>query len=270
MNNDALILLIRTLGDQDGLWLPQRDWSKPQAAANRYFLRQHWRETGLPWRTGSSIAGRRVQISRQLEDAQGQGLVEVNRGSGKFPRVKLTDIGEALARRTLGQVGIDSALYFIQELLLERSSNSTDWTSEYVPGLDCEGGGVINGKRLGGIEQLSLPALARGWVEASSDVRGHVRYRVTEDGLRVIDTLEITEADLGEVQTDPELEDVYVHAVHGMLTRLQEEPPEDSRQLGAIPLPVSMPWNGKDPWTCEAAQVAVRTGRPNNTATVRN
>lgn len=265
MTEDQTIL-IQLLAQTDALWLPVRSHVRP-GIVNVSFGRKLFHEAGMPWRNATQNNIRRVQIGRLLDAMQESGMLTIIRGNIKFPLVKLTDEGERQARVLAGLPPLTDALSIL-DAMVDRSTDPLTWVSEHILSLDDNGEGTIDQLDLLTVENMSLPALCRGWLESHSDVRGHVRYRATAAGLDALAKWDRN--DEGRPEADPEADRFYETTLKAALSSLATDSPEDAREIGPVPLNCSMPWNGEPPWTYEAARQAIQAGRTTKTATVRN
>ena len=88
-------------------------------------------------------------------------------------------------------------------------------------------------------EEMHLPALVRGWLSSLTTLGRHCYYLVTDAGWAL---LEAGKAPPEEevADGDTEARDLYYREMKGRLVHLATAKPEDTKEIGGIPLPVAI------------------------------
>ena len=244
LDSEQRRLLIELVATADAIWEPFR-WRTYHAAVV-YELRRRYRAAGLAWSSGAIASAARKEAQRALEYLAGAGLVEQVRSTGRTAIVRLTDRGEATARRLAGEITTLGHA-------LERMRQIDGYVG--TPGATTDGrvpesmlAGVAFGDE--GIEHEAalvvldlLPALVRGWIIARADTAGRAYYHISDAGRAVlagdVELPRFDDADLPAA--DDAGSDAYVAAIEAARDRIGELSPSSAGELGEIPLPASMP-----------------------------
>ncbi len=220
---DAVRVLVRLLGQLHALWVPMREPDRPYWAAV-WELRRHYRRKGLPWRAGGQKAAERLLTA--LADA---GLVRPVCVGRRTVATILTPEGMTAAGKLIG-VGPMAAVSFAATL--ERFRPMGQWVPEVLLN-DGRGWGDGHHQELAAIEDVALPALAAGYVEANCARGGQVAYRVLPAGAEAVLAWDGSEAD--DPVADQEAVAAYDSAMAvglGWLRSLPRLP----REIGKLPL----------------------------------
>lgn len=244
--DDGDAILVRVLAHHDAVRLPVREW-EGYANQNRYFALQ---AAGVPFRmnTGGSEAARKGG-ERRLLDLADAGLVAVRRGPGlKFPLVAPTPAGDARARALAGLPDRHAGRLFLGAVV-ERAAKYIDTISgRWCPEIDLNGGrgwgddATPEDRRgLGLVEQFYLAAAAAGWVDVGSTGRGHVAYVPTAAGLAELARPAGDHPPPADApEPDPEAVRLYRDEQDAKLRELDARRPDNTREIGPVPLIVSM------------------------------
>ncbi len=244
--NETDHLLIRILASTDALWLPNRDYSNRRGACI-WEHRQAYRATGVRWASeGGSDAGRQAG-GRLLSATTRAGLLVTARPRNtKTIGAKLTDAGEARARALAGLPGLADALHTMRVLESFEDHPEAVADSRLVPetivaGVDARWHGLDtpeDRRPLVVVENLLLPALSRGWVEAQSDMQRRVYYAMTDRGAAAL----LSPPDLaGDVpDEDPEAVAEYLRRLEVGAAAWSRMTPDKPGEIGPIPLSASM------------------------------
>jgi hypothetical protein len=101
------------------------------------------------------------------------------------------------------------------------------------------GGTWEEAQGLGIVEIQILPAISAGWMEAHSTFLTHVRYRVTDAGWKELDKPSKAPS-VGKLPDfDDDACDLYRSAQDARFIELRESNPEETGEIGCVPLPVS-------------------------------
>jgi hypothetical protein len=161
--------------------------------------------------------------------------------------VKLTDTGEAQARALCDLPPVGDGWLTLVKLAAHSIPQPRTFDQRWVPETALAGVAWSDTadraarEQIMAVENMALPALARGLVVANSDCRGRVYYSISPAGWSVLDNPHDYPPDPAPAPAaDPEASAVYneriVSAVHDLDTRAPERPGE----IGYVPLPVSM------------------------------
>jgi hypothetical protein len=235
-------VLLQILSSADAAFYPLReeDW-RTLRPTNAYLARKQFQEHGLVYRT--LLGDDRYVRERALEQAQDENLVTVTRlPRHKFPLAKLTDTGEDMARGLA-----DLPTFRISLIMLERvRCIATDegladgWVSETKLG-------AVHEDRPHwaiAITEFMLPVLLRGLAESTSDIKGHVRYRVTPSGVLALDaalTDQLPDLDADRHQENQEAMDFYCVELAFHENNLCTVQSASAREIGLIPHPCGVP-----------------------------
>lgn len=171
-----------------------------------------------------------------LEALRRDGLIKVRRdAAAKFPRVKLTAKGEAIARALAGTGSRDAGRCFLErvESVAPKYTHADGWVPEVeFSAPRGSGWGDGNGRELNVTEQLALPAISAGWVEAHSSGYGHACYRVTAAGRREL--ANPSEApDVGPLpEFDVDLGKIYERETVEVVASLRTRKPANPSEVG--------------------------------------
>src|SRR5262249_39937023 len=89
------------------------------------------------------------------------------------------------------------------------------------------------------VEDMALPALARGWLESRTTLQRHAYDAVTAEGWEALATREEPE-DAPGGGSDTEARELYLGLVKDALADLGTAAPEDRKEIGPVPLPVAI------------------------------
>lgn len=227
-------LLARLLGMTDAIWLPLRDFDR-KSAPNYYFARRDYTTIGVDWRSGAASEAGRKAAQRDLEAAADSGLVQAFRPKrGKVLGVKLTDEGEEKARVLCGLPSLYAGLVLVKEVARREQGKGTVHETALA---GVEYGAPDNKKALMLVEDMALPALVRGWLDAGASIHRDVRYSTTEAGRKALEGDWPKDHDGDDY--DHQARECYFEALREMQSRLADSEPQDRREIGIIPLPCS-------------------------------
>ena len=253
-------ILVQILADTDALFLPNRTWNftKP---TNLFFGRRNYGKMGVAWASGQKTVAGRKAAQRALEALAREGLVTVFRKNNtKTTGVKLTEEGEARARELCGLLRLADSWWICTKLAeLSKPPGKAKtyddvWISEEeILILPRPSEGEDQVAFLGGLiftEDMFLPALSRGWAVASSTIHGNVYYALTQAGWDALNAE--PPAERPKVVPSHEAHEAYLDRVREQLDHLEHDRPENPREIGMLPLPVSMAG-----WPLEKTPVAL-------------
>lgn len=234
--------LTKILADTDILWSPFRDLDRHNyrpggAIAER---RDQYTRHGVPFVVGGDAASR-MAGSRQLAEYRSKGLVRLF-GSGRNRGVRLTPKGEAVARSlTACHVVSDPEPWAMLEAIAAVPFKRTNAGCVLeVHLVDSQYDQPRISYKLNRLEQMALPLITAGWLDAASDTEGRIGYSITDEGRAA---LAKGPPDLGELpgmdDDDAELYDELLKA--GLAERQQWKP---DRNVVWIPLSAGM-WPGR-------------------------
>lgn len=240
--NEKTSILVKVLADTDAVWIPNRAWDG-RRPANVYFARRLFGKGGVPWESGGRTESDRKTAQRALEALAKSGAIVIRRPHlVKTLAVKLTDEAEAEARKLVGRPGMYSAWLSMTELA-EYSRRPALlmthlWVSERK--LIGEHGPGEYSRVAVAVENMLFPALVRGFVSSCSDCYGRVSYVLTSIGWAWLDVGDAPAGDDLDGEPDREAAEFYAERLRAALVRLESAEPQDRRELGGIPLPVSI------------------------------
>jgi hypothetical protein len=234
-------VLGRLLAFTDAVWKPLRDadWGRPTPTV-LYEYREQFASAGVPWHSGEKSEAGRKADQRTLEALASAGLLTLH-GRERRASARLTDQGDLHARALAGLPSIDAAHFVIREVIRLESSGdgfgpmaAEIWVAG-VKSTDSER------SRLKLIELVdeAKPALCRGWLETESDCYGRVYYVATDQGRKIAKGPE-PELPAGLPAMDEDAADLYDREVVAFRDRLRHAEPEDSGQIGFLPVPASL------------------------------
>lgn len=234
-------LLVTALGSADGIFLPVRNWSGCFAGA-RHEAIADYRTTGVPVLIGGADAARKSG-QRLIAELVSEGLVVRGSGGAKAAYLKLTVAGETRARALAGLPNRDGARGFlaaVAEIAAEYVMGlapEVDFYTDGGPGAGAwdEGATREDRRAIAGLENVALPSMHAGWVEARSTIHGHVCYVVTDAGRA---ELEHPTADPAFKLPDPDDEagEAWRAARDAKLAELAGA--VGLREIGELPLPL--------------------------------
>ncbi len=241
-------ILVQILADTDALFIPNRSWSR-RRVTNIYFGQKNYGRSGVVWSSGAATEADRKAAQRELEALAKERLVRVFRPNRvKTLGVRLTDAGEALARRLCGLPAIECGWWTCHELVRHSKTPSEAktlddvWISEVqLAGVDWprEGEDTTAFRReMVLVEDMALPAFLRGWITSNSDRHGRVYYALTLAGWEVLDNA--PPDDTPDTPVDIEAREAYLARVQYASDRLDTADPEDPKEIGGLPLPVAL------------------------------
>jgi hypothetical protein len=215
-------LLVQLLGKRDA-----RFWPSRHNGQSRLGILQRCREYLAGVRGISSKADGKSDWKNAFEARNRliqAGYVDAVRGNGEVTSLIVTQLGETVARKLVGD-----RLKTLHEGVFAYVMLSTDnWTSE----------SVLFGENLLGCPsdwdsktELCLPLLTAGLVTSNSDSYGRIGYRKTTRELP-------PDAPSVSVECDPEMDSVYVRAFNSERSALMACEPLDASEVW-IPLPPS-------------------------------
>lgn len=249
-------IICELLGMTDAIFSPYRFNQGHALSINTFFARKHFYNSGgIRWRSNSADEMDRKRLSRAVDQAEESGLLEkLNHRSGKTVWLKLTELGEETARH-LG--GFFSPLDHFRALvkLHELWANSPDaricghfgaeresvWVTENdFVGLEHNKPTeeeFIHELWMAGI--LMAPFTRRGWVTSQGMIPGNVLYAVCPDGEKAVAAgPPVPLTDL--IMPSEELTQVYADSFCKMRETLHTAAPENTREIGYIPISASL------------------------------
>lgn len=257
----ALRLLVRTLAQTDAIFVPVRDPYNPSWRAV-WARRQEFAVRGvesLPV-AGETDAERKAR-ERGRKVLVSAGLIRAFRGTtagSKVSHVKLTPRGDAIARALCGLDGMRQAIGLLKRMNKLRDDpgatspgacsgqiDSRPWLAEtmFTPGR-VGWDGTNRDAELNAVTDSMLCGCSRRLVESNSSSLKHVYWRLTQSGLRVATGA----AKIHLVEDSPDAEqwanDLYWESHNTAVLALRNSE-IDCRDLGQIPLPVSMNTKGQ-------------------------
>jgi hypothetical protein len=243
LNTEHRRILLELCAMIDAIHEPIRDYTAPRPGVV-WELRRRFEGGGVRWASEELSSAARKSAQRALEWLAGAGLVEVLRQAGRAAAVRLTDHGEAIARRLGGDfTSSDHALERLRQLadLIGKPGAGVDgWIPEPLL-CGVRWGDPDSTADLSELQTDLLPALVRRWVDWRSSVHGHVWYRLTKAGEAVVEDRVAVERfdDLPEAPADGT--DDYIGALIAARSRIGELTPARPGELGFMPCPVSVP-----------------------------
>ena len=238
----ALAILAAT----DAVWLPLRHWSPPEPA-NSYLARRDFAHQGVPWHSGEGSEAGRKESQRLVEGLAGQGRLDLFRPRGvKAISVRLTEEGDLWARDLCELPGVETALARLAEVVrMCARLGRVCVAEEALAGVAW--GTPGSGKVYARVEDEVLPALVRGWLVSSATCFGQVYYHATAGGKRALAERPVQATAVGPCgavvvrsERGKEAYGFYLLCLDAALARLRTAEPSDAREIGELPLPVSM------------------------------
>ena len=238
-------LLVQILAEIDAVFTPQRTWTRPLPTV-LYERRRDYPTLGVRWMSGKATEAGRKQIQRDLEELVDGGFaVSCRPKNVKTLGVRLTDFGEAYARALCGMDCLGFALEAVatvnrladhpdaagagcvcEDLITEISHHEVglnpDLWSQYLA-----------------METIALPALVRGWMRSNSDIKGRVWYWLTDTGKSILENPPTWNFELPDEV--PGMYKAWDDALVAAQKVLAAAKPQQPRELGYIPIPVSLP-----------------------------
>ncbi|HAA72157.1 MAG TPA: hypothetical protein DCE55_23675 [Planctomycetaceae bacterium] len=248
MENLTKRTLVRGIAQLDAVYLPVRAWMGPLPQAAGQARLAHQADGGIPWRGDGGDERERKRRQRALEELETAGLIELSRsGTGRTGGIAITPKGDLFARAIAGQPGLGAALATLEKLLeLERHPDSADDSEHWIPetllaGADWDGSAESSAAFIV-VEQLAMPAIVRQWVKTATTICGHAWFSITGLG-REIQDRPPKAAQHALPPTDIAMQSLYERQLQLSLGRMKTSSPT-SRELGLIPLPVSLARKG--------------------------
>ncbi len=241
--------LLTILAKTDAVFWPIRKHDVPGRVL---FYERRWAfpTAGVTWASGAVSEAGRKAAQRDLEALLSAKLVKTyNPRGGRTLGVRLTEAADDTMRRMIGLATYADSLPFLDELYCRLDDGDgcnflgRPWTSEES----------LTGVRWGDNDNRGYyvlltedlyPLLWRGLVESNASIQGHVWYGLTAAGYE----LARERAEDGQAsrdypppppaEGDEEAFDFYHDARMQDVKALEAGEPRDSRELGAIPMPV--------------------------------
>lgn len=226
-------LMVECLAAADAVWLPIRSWTFP-GPVNRQNARAAYPGEGVRLMPPGGTDADRKRRERSLAALAKADKLTLHRLGEKTTRARLTDAGEAEARRLCGLPSLYSSFETcrevarLSELPGEQRVYQDKWVSESPQLGDADERGLV--------ETMLLPALLRQYVESNSDIRGLVYYALTDAGWGW--TFGDAPPD-DQADGEPEARALYHRCLLAAGHRLDSVPPGDKRDIGPLPLPTS-------------------------------
>ena len=254
---DRTRIILGILADTDAVFCPNRSWKRPRPTAI-YEHRRDYPAGGVPWRSDALDEAGCKATQRDLEALCVEGMVKTFRPKRvKTLGVKLTAKGEALARALCGLPNLVQAIGGVMHatMHLEGPEAGVNWDGRFwIPETTLAGVDWVKcaadkdaRHKLVFVEEIMLPALIRGWIIANADIHGRVWYSPTPEGLAMIEA-ERRKPDPPDAPPAPppaafdeEAADYYLERFTETAGRFDTAAPQCEREIGEIPLPVSMP-----------------------------
>lgn len=228
------------LAEVDGTFSPVRKWDSKHPA-NAYQLQQQYATLGVRWESRAGLDAERKALDRALGELEATGAVKVTRTRGsRFPYVRLADdAAEDRIRQLCSMPGLVSSWATVKEIADKSAELKSDLVSEtklFKPGF------LSNDYSFEAnlTEWMTLPAIIRCWLHATSDRTGRVYYAVTDAGRKAIAAgppslpdLDIFDDTLAKLCSDRRLE---------VVGRMETAAPPNPREIGYLPVPESGPY----------------------------
>lgn len=263
--NNALQIV--TLAETDAIWFPERTWDRPRPI-NTQMAQRAFATLGVRFRP-DALATTRQKAFRALDEAAHRGVVSVAKTDGlKWVHIRLTDAGEREARAMACLPWFDTVQPLLARLANEGLPDEEEPLRDWIPETAlCQGdatgkphaSGWALSAELSELEIVLMPAFARGYIESRATVGRHVYFRLTKSG-RAFATTPL--GDAGQPDRTPRaFDDVYdareLYLEHRDMAYRRLDAPlnRNLREIGELPLPVSMPWR----WGCERPPVKPAT-----------
>jgi hypothetical protein len=239
--------LLTILAKTDAVFWPIRKHNVPGRVL---FYERRWAfpTAGVPWASGVVSEAGRKAAQRELEALLSAKLVKTyNPRGGRTLGVRLTETADDAMRRMIGLATYADSLPFLDELYHRMDDGDgcnflgRPWTSEES----------LTGVRWGDNDNRGYyvlltedlyPLLWRGLVESNASVQGHVWYGLTAAGYELAskraDNRQASREYPPPAEGDEDVFDFYHDARMQDVKALETGEPEDSREIGAIPMPV--------------------------------
>ncbi|MBK9118005.1 MAG: hypothetical protein IPM18_00130 [Phycisphaerales bacterium] len=234
---DLQELLARLLGETDAIWLPLRSWRRP-VPGNTYEARVAFRRSGgISWASGGRSERARKAAQRLLEELAAAGSIIVTRSRQvRTDLVLLAPDAEADTRQLCGLPGMYSGWLSAREVARhsKRPGEAALMTDVWIDEVQLSGSPDKRERML--TEELLLPALAAGYVDARADARGLVYYAVTRAGWAWLNA-GAAPPDDEDGPCDEDARQTYHAALRAALSRLSTAAPAVPGELGYLPLP---------------------------------
>lgn len=191
-------LLVQILAQTDALFTPYRQ-PRDAAWAHIWLARWQYAKTGIAWRAGGNQTARK-SVQRLLQRLRSAGLVQTFTAGGRTYGVRLTMQGQHVARSLADLYGLSDALRTLIRLHVLRDAPESSVPESSIDHVDSRpwlpevsftspaglGWGDGHSAELAEVMfQFAMPQ-SLGWAEYNSDVDGHVRFRLTPDGLAIV------------------------------------------------------------------------------------
>jgi hypothetical protein len=238
-------ILFAVLAATDAVFVPDRDPTAHSRHVVIYERRRDFPHFGIPWASekvlpGLDDAGRK-QVQRSLEHLAAIGMVEtIQPKAVKTLGVRLTDAGDAHVRALAGLPSLVDAMPVVRRIhdLLSDDIACQFLGRVWIPETalaSVRWGDNDQRHKLVEFEELSLPALVRGYAVSNCTVQGHCWYTITPAGLDVIKSPPTAhELPIASIEARRE----YYSRIHLEIRALSAAKPDNEREIGEIPMPV--------------------------------
>lgn len=178
MPSEQAEILVRVLAQVDVLFTPYRHGQHGDChrACAVWERRAEYRRQGVP-AIGRGSDTERKRYSRLLTGLQDAGLLTLSGNTRGF-RAQLTERGEVLARALVASYDAWQSwpLLRLVDLVTDTYGKASEF---YILG---KWPPAATGKDAARLEIAMAPLLSRGWIDANSDIKGHVGYSLTSAG----------------------------------------------------------------------------------------
>jgi hypothetical protein len=246
-------LLLTILSKSDAVFWPVRRWDLPGTPTTFCEMRRQFQLTGVAWTSGASGDRQRKAEQRRLESLARAGDVELFRTKTRTVGVKLSAKTDDRLRRRIGVADYRHSLQFLDWLYALRGDldgfdydNGLPWSTEVTLSGIRWGDNANRGYYVLLTEDM-FPLLQRGLVLSNCSGQGHCSYGLTTEGW----TLAEKRIQTGKAATsfppappkpgNSELNERYGDLRMAEIQRIEQTKPADPRDLGMIPLSVSLP-----------------------------
>jgi hypothetical protein len=240
--SDDMMILAKILAVTDATFWPMRNWDGRLPAVT-YERRQKYRKGGCTWSAarfgGGTTDVDRKAISRVLQTLGLNELVSTGTGSSsRTATVRLTPHGDAIARVLCGLQSLSQALPIVRKAICLSNepdafeNNGLVWVRETAL-TDCQWGDPEHVRKLSDLQESLIPALVAGLVDSNSDVAGRTWYAA----MLPANKLDLPKID--SIQFSSEARRIYLATFRAEKGAIESAVPDDSRQIGMIPIPVS-------------------------------